>query len=99
MIFIKTLRCRVSVKQKEKASPTNKGAGPAKPSYLHMQAPASEPKGPSVTPAQSATEGKGTGIGEKRLVSPQGTDPHKVAEKVYQLILEEARLARRRGMN
>ncbi len=39
------------------------------------------------------------GIGEKRLVSPQGTDPHKVAEKVYQLILEEARLARRRGMN
>lgn len=87
------------MKQKEKASPTNKGAGPAKPSYLHMQAPASEPKGPSVTPAQSATEGKGTGIGEKRLVSPQGTDPHKVAEKVYQLILEEARLARRRGMN
>jgi hypothetical protein len=98
MLFIKTLRCRVTVKQKEKASPTGKNAGPAKPTYLHMQAQPVAP-GPSSPPAQTATEGKGSGIGEKREISSQGADPHKVAEKVYQLMLEEARDARRRGMN
>lgn len=98
MLYIKTLRCRVSVKQKEKVSPTSKGAGPSKPSYLHMQAqPVAQ--GPSAPPSQTATEGKGTGIGEKREISSQGTDPMKVAEKVYQLMLEEARDARRRGLN
>lgn len=98
MLFIKTLRCRVSVKQKEKASPTGKNAGPSKPSYLAMQAQPNA-QGPSTTPAQSATEGKGSGIGEKRAISSQGADPMKVAEKVYQLMVEEARNDRRRGMN
>jgi hypothetical protein len=98
MLFIKTLRCRITVKQKEKVSPTSKNAGPSKPSYLHMQA---QPiaTGPSAAPSHTATEGKGSGIGEKREISSQGTDPMKVAEKVYQLILEEARDARRRGMS
>jgi len=98
MLFIKTLRCRVSVKQKEKKSPTDKGAGPAKPSYLHMQAQPTA-TGPSAPPSQTATEGKGHGVGEKPPISSQGSDPMKVADKVYQLMLEEARNARRRGMN
>lgn len=98
MLFIKTLRCRVSVKQKEKASPTGKNAGPAKPSYLHMQAQPNA-SGPSAAPSQTATEGKGSGIGEKPAISSQGADAMKVAEKVYQLMVEEARNDRRRGMN
>ena len=98
MLFIKTLRCRVSVKQKEKKAPTGKNAGPAKPSYLLMQAQPTA-GGPSAAPSQTATEGKGSGIGEKKEISSQGADPQKVAEKVYQLMLEEARNDRRRGMN
>jgi hypothetical protein len=98
MLFIKTLRCRVSVKQKEKVQPTGKTPGPAKPSYLHMQAQPTA-QGPSAPPSQTATEGKGSGIGEKKAISSQGADPYKVAEKVYQLMLEEARNDRRRGMN
>lgn len=98
MLFIKTLRCRVSVKQRENTSPTGQNAGPAKPSYLHMQ-PAPVTQGPSAAPAETATEGKGVGPGERREVSSQGVDPNKVAEKVYQLMLEEAKDARRRGLN
>ena len=98
MLFIKTLRCRVSVKQKENASPTGRDAGPAKPTYLHMQAQPTA-QGPSAPPAQTATEGKGSGIGERKEVSSKGVDPGKVAEKVYQLMVEEARDAKRRGLN
>jgi hypothetical protein len=98
MLFIKTLRCRVSVKQKEKKAPTAKNAGPAKPSYLHMQAQPTA-TGPSAPPSQTATEGKGSGVGEKSAISSQGSDPFKIAEKVYQLMMEEARNDRRRGMN
>ena len=99
MLFIKTLRCRVTVKQKEKKSPTSKNAGPAKPSYLHMQPQPAALTGPSAAPSQTATEGKGSGVGEKKAISSQGADPMKVADKVYQLMLEEARNARRRGLN
>jgi hypothetical protein len=98
MLYIKTLRCRVSVKQKEKSQPTGKGAGPSKPTYL-LTTPQPTAAGAGPPPSQTATDSKGSGIGEKRAVSSQGADPMKVAEKVYQLMFEEARDAKRRGMN
>ncbi|MBN9502680.1 MAG: hypothetical protein BGO01_02385 [Armatimonadetes bacterium 55-13] len=57
------------------------------------------PVGPSAPPSQTATEGKGSGIGEKKAISSQGADPRKVADRVYELMLEEVRNYHRRGLN
>lgn len=99
MLLIRTLRCRVLVRQKDKKPATGKPAGQAKPSLLHIVPPPTETKGPSVLPSQSATEGKGSGAGEASQVSAAGVDPGKVADRVYQLMLEEIRSEQSRGLN
>jgi hypothetical protein len=96
MISIARLVCNVTVKTAEKKSPLNKDPKAQRPDMHYRQA--ETPKGgqASASPAETATEGKGPAAGQHE-VSAAEADPHRVAERVYELMKQEIRLGRLRG--
>jgi len=48
-------------------------------------------------PSASATEERGAGAGQRQRVDPRQVDPRRVADRVYDLMTRELRLARERG--
>ena len=103
MIRIDSLKCVVTVATKKKAAPGGKTAATAKPSLAFAQAPPPAPSQAGPTPGASATAGKdagGGGVGAGGAAAPASpltADPRRVADRVYELIVDEIRQDRRRG--
>ena len=94
-INVRRLVCNVSVKTKEKKSPLHKDAKAKKPDLQFREAPTQGGQAPPVG-SETATQDKGPAAG-RAPVSAAGVDPHRVAERVYELMKEEIRLGRLRG--
>jgi hypothetical protein len=95
-LSIRRLVCVVTVKGVEKKSPLNKDAKAARPDLQFRSPPARQAGQAGPSASESATEGKGSAAG-KEPVSAAGVDPSRVAERVYELMKAEVRLARMRG--
>ena len=92
---IRSLKCRVRVKAGSKRSGLFKDEKPAKPS-MEFALPNATAQSVDAPPSQTATEERGIGAGQKRAVSPAGADSKAVANRVYDLMTEEAKRDRLR---
>lgn len=97
-IEIARLICNVTVHSKEKRSPLHRDPKPKQPDLL-FKAPTDGAGQAPPAPSQTASEDKGPASG-KHGAEPTHADPRKVADQVYELMLQEIRLSRmRQGRN
>jgi hypothetical protein len=96
LINIARLVCNVTVKTGEKKSPLSKDAKAQRPDMHYRTAEPHKGGQSPASPSETATEDKGPAAG-KSEVSASGADPHKVADRVYELMKQEIRLGRLRG--
>lgn len=95
-ITINRLNCRVRVETGGSQATIHASEGPARPQMEFAQpTPTSAPTTPP-PPSQQASEQRGP-AGEHEPRPAGRADPGRVAQRVYDLMVEEARLARMRG--
>src|SRR4051812_18234576 len=94
-LTINTLRSTVKVKKRRRESSLHQSAQPVRPSMDYAM-PAAQVTGEGdAPPSQTATENSGASAG-RGYTSPKSADPRKVAERVYELMRQEAILDRMR---
>ena len=94
-INIQRLVCNITVKTGKEQSPLGKDGQSKKPSMHFASAPSRGSVEGGPVPSDTATQGKSQG---DETPSALRVDPHKVAEKVYDLMKQEVVLGRmRRG--
>ena len=96
---IKHLRCRVTVRTGGKGKSLQQSAAkPVKPDMAFAM-PTPEPSGDtSPAPAQTATQERGQTATPQPQASPTRADPQAVADRVYELMQQEIKNARQRGL-
>ncbi len=95
-VNVRRLVCNVTVKSTAKKSPLHKDAKSKHPDLKFREAGSHQSGEGSPPPSETATEGKGPASGNAP-VSASGADPHRVADKVYDLMKQEVRLGRMRS--
>lgn len=97
-IRIKQLTARVTVKTGGKHGALHKSERPVRPALHFAQPVAQTPAETSPDPSEMATEDTGSAAGAKSKPAPSRADPRQVADRVYELMSEEMRLGRLRGL-
>jgi len=92
---IGTLTCRITLKGKEGKSPTFQDAAPKNVDLQFRAAPSKAAQTPT-TPAESATGEEGRDVVTRENKPRVVADPHRVADRVYELIKDEIRNGRLR---
>ena len=99
-ITIKQLNCRVTVKVGGKEGALHKNEGPPRPSMAFAVPKGGASQETGEAPSKTATEDEQRFLvaGKKGPdAKPKRADPQMVANRVYDLMREEIRLARLRG--
>lgn len=95
---IKQLHCRVRVKTGGNQQAHQPAARPVQPA-LTFAMPQAEPRGESgPEPSQTATQQRGQTSDAQPAADPAHVDPQQVADRVYELMREEIRHGRNRGL-
>lgn len=95
-LTIKRLNTTVRLKSTHRESPQHHGERPARPSMPFAMPIAAQTSESGPVPNKTATEGKGAASG-RGPISARNVDPHKVADRVYDLMKQEIVLGRMRG--
>ena len=97
-IRLKKLSCRVKVRTKS-TEPIQHRTSPAQKPRLQFALPVGQERvETSPEPTKMATEERGLGSGEQKpKAAPRKADPRAVADRVYELMMQEMRLARQRS--
>lgn len=95
---IKQLHCRVRITTGGRQDIQQPAAHPARPS-LKFAMPAAEPRSETEPePSQTATQERGQTSTRQPDADPARVDPQLVADRVYDLMREEVRIGRLRGL-
>lgn len=98
-VRIRRLRCRFTLRTGSRATDRHVAEGAARP-QMQYSMPASPNTSEGGLPPSESASGQQSATGANRPVTTQRADPKKVADRVYELMKEEARVARmRRGAN
>ncbi len=96
---IKKLNCRVTVRTGAKTKTQQQTSAKAVKPDMNFAMPQAEPRGEgSPEPSQTATEERGQMSTPKPAASPAHVDPQAVADRVYELMAQELRHGRTRGL-
>lgn len=92
---IRRLSCHIRIVDGNKESISHKEATPSKPELVHLTTAEEPRQGGQVEPSRSATEERNPATGRKP-VSAKNADPKVIADKVYDLMMRDARAGRLR---
>lgn len=95
-VHIDTLRCRVSVVTKARGEIEHQTPRSERPSLEYVMPMTEESGTADALPGEMANEGI-TAASESETVDAATADPKQVADRIYEIMKQEARLGRMRG--
>lgn len=95
-LTIKLLKSNVNVKSTQRQSNLHEPAQPNRPSMEYAMPITEHSVHGEPDPNQTATQGKGA-ASNRGPISARDADPHKVADRVYELMKREIILGKHRG--
>jgi len=96
-VRIQNLICRVNVRTKTPYGVLHQDVKPPRPTLAYARVTVAPPMETGPAPSETATQPTDAARQRKRRIAPGMADARAVAERVYDIMKEEARLTRLRG--